>query len=229
VDQASSMMIYLGDPFFYHHNPEFISCNESRQVHIQGSQICKLIKNPNHWLDDAHITLIICWMLRDYGHPLLDQFTYIPFEISTVFHNFVNKSVPMKTLARTLHQFCKEDYQKIYKQFVVVFFRTKEILIGLCMWQSIHLLPLINCFFQKKLPNFDMVAISPMTHLTMPMWIGVKNEHGCYRPLLFRLNVMSYYRDLDIHGLMDESKPLLEYNDLWAIGARGPFGCYLPP
>jgi hypothetical protein len=43
------------------------------------------------------------------------------------------------------------------------------------------------------------------------------------------MNVMSYNRDLDIRGLMDESKPLLEYNDLWAIGAHGPCGCYLPP
>jgi hypothetical protein len=115
------MMIYLGVPFFYHHNPEFINRNESRQVHVYGSQICKLIKDPNHWLDDAHISILIRWMLRDYGHPVLDQFTYIPLEISTVFHNFVNKSVSMTTLARALHKFCKEVYQTMYKQYVFYF------------------------------------------------------------------------------------------------------------
>jgi hypothetical protein len=43
------------------------------------------------------------------------------------------------------------------------------------------------------------------------------------------LNLLSYYRDLAIHGLLEEAKLLETWDDLWGIGGRGPFGCYLHP
>jgi hypothetical protein len=49
------------------------------------------------------------------------------------------------------------------------------------------------------------------------------------RQLVFILNLLSYYQDLAIHGLLEEAKPLETWDALWGIGGRGPFGCYLHP
>jgi hypothetical protein len=54
-----------------------------------------------------------------------------------------------------------------------------------------------------------------------------EQDKGCSCQLVFVLNILSYYRDLAVHGLLEQAKPLENWDAIWGIGGRGPFGCYL--
>jgi hypothetical protein len=55
----------------------------------------------------------------------------------------------------------------------------------------------------------------------------IENRKGASHQLVFILNLFSFYQDLANHDLLTNKHPFQNCKELWAIGGKGPFGCYL--
>ena len=123
IDQASSHLIFMGHPFFYHRKPLLISPQKpegrrQRQVILYGCNYNQFKKNPRLWFQGQHIQLVNQWLFRDTQHPILNEFFVIPIDISTTFRCFNEFTVDMDVFSRTLHLFCTNNYTELYKRFI---------------------------------------------------------------------------------------------------------------
>ena len=223
IDQAASNLVYLGHPFFYHHKPNHLSEHvqlgrRQRQVILFGKNYNEFVADPGFWFQGQHIQLVNQWLFRDADHPVLKEFFIFPIEITTTFRSFHEFSVDLDVFSRTLHKFCTNNYTQLHKRFIFYI----ENMAGAHWILHVAINPfaaLSGLLFPDEEPVFEHGFFTYNTSWYL----------GCERQLIFMLNAMSYYRDLAMHGLLEEAKPAEDWEQLWLIGGRGPFGFYLHP
>jgi hypothetical protein len=92
IDQASSKLLILGHPFFYHHEPKKI-CNSAiifkrkSQVAILGAQYNDA-SDDRFWFKGTDIQWATQWLFRNSEHPILNEFCAVPTDISALLSDF---------------------------------------------------------------------------------------------------------------------------------------------
>jgi hypothetical protein len=236
IDQTSSRLLFLGHPFFYHHQPEKI-CDSSdifrkkNQVSVLGGQFRDYTTSPTtHWFSGKDIHWLSEWFLRDSDHPLLNDFAVLSTELSLYINSMENCQTTLPRFAQHLHVTLSANYDVLYKRFIFYYENVKNnhwivhVFINPFAALDRVLHPKADPEFEYGYFTYDSFQ-SELDEDDQPHHY----DQGCSRQLVFLLNLLSYYRDLAVHGLLEQSKPLETWEAIWGIGGRGPFGCYLHP
>jgi hypothetical protein len=142
-------------------------------------------------------------------------------------YSIENCRTTLPRFAQHLHVTLSANYDVLYKRFIFYYKNVKS-----NHW-ILHVF--INPFaaldqvlHPKAVPEFEY---GYFTHDSFKSELDEDDEphrydQGCSCQLVFLLNLLSYYRDLAVHGLLEQAKPLETWEAIWGIGGRGPFGCY---
>ena len=125
IDQAGSALLFLGDPFFFHHEPNRIAQTHAHYVQhrsclltYQKLHLLRCNKNKT-WLDTEHVHLLVSWFFRDGDHPILNQFHVVPMDITRSLRSYFDFDLDSETMGRTLHNYCSKNYKSLHRRFIV--------------------------------------------------------------------------------------------------------------
>ena len=224
MDQAASQLLVLGHPFFYHHLPEKISLvlpdmKRFRKSVFTGRHIHLLDQNPSQgWLESEHINFLLQWIQRDPNNPLLKPFYVVPGDIMLMFRSFLDSKTTTEGFGRALHNYCSKQYRVLEKRFILCFENVTEshwiahvYVNPFAVIAQLHN-PGSEMEFQHGVINYDPLHEEP--------------EAGSERQLLFLLNCLSHYSDIEAHGMLRKLDAPKTWKDIWTLGGRGPYGCY---
>jgi hypothetical protein len=238
----------LGHPFFYHHEPEKI-CNSAilfktkSQVAILGAQYNNA-SDDRFWLKGRDIHWATQQLFRNSEHPILNEFCAVPMDISALFSDFQAFKSTLRAFSNGMHNYCSSNYDMLYKRFIFYYESMKD---NHCIVHvAINPFAALNRqFYPKEDPEYEYgyFAYNPLQCVEEePEDSDDSEAKALYNPdasykskkedrrqLVFILNLLLYYQDLAIHGLLEEAQLLETWDALWGIGGRGPFGCYLHP
>jgi hypothetical protein len=125
IDQAAGGLMFLGDPFFYHHKPKEICrvrpVNMKHMQSIINHERMAILENTStgkEWLQTEHIQFLLSWFFRDTDHPILNEFHVVPLDITTTLGSFFDMKLDGEVLARSVHKYCSKNYKALHKRFI---------------------------------------------------------------------------------------------------------------
>ena len=245
LDQSARGLTMLGAPFFYCADQERLAGASYTAKHFQRASIDGVkyatlesaeLGGSTHYLTDDHIQFLINWIFRDEDNPATRHFHVVPRVVAAYITELFKGRINVSTMAKVLHKYCLENWRHL-DCFMFYFVRN----IGR---QHFNLDIAVNPYrLLSKVAGGDSVlneeartAIYGLMHIdplldpnrdgTIPHTSQVPQDSPLHcREIIFLMNCLSRYRDLNIHGLLsDDFVPTFSIEWIMSLGAVGPFG-----
>ena len=248
IDQASRGLSFLGIPFFYHQDGSKLSGSNFKKsklshVRIGGEKLNEMdgvtFGSNTHWLNDLQVQFLINWIFRDAGNTVMSRFHAVPCVITHQLKLFFEHHVTVDIVFNTLHNYCIRNWKNL--DCFMIFFPRQKSLDHWVLDIAINPFALIALVCGYEIPGqcsnsiYGWMHVDPMEQKardgTIPKYntLPVDSIHNM-RDMLFLLNMMSRYRDMAIHGLLDAFDPKKKrLEDFMAMGLVGPFGRLTSP